>query len=130
MSKNEFTLSIILHATPHELYNAWLSSEGHSALTGSPAKVEGGIGGTFSAWDGYITGTTLELEPLRIVQSWRTTEFPASAPDSRLELRFEAVEAGTRLTLIHSELPEGSAESYKQGWEDFYFKPMREYFGG
>jgi len=25
-------------------------------------------------------------------------------------------------------MPEDQAGSYRQGWEDFYFKPMKEYF--
>src|SRR5688572_20560702 len=97
--KNGFELTIVLPATPDEIYNAWLSSEGHSALTGSPAQVDGKVGGEFTAWDGYISGRTLELEPgHRIVQAWRTSEFPEEAPDSRLELLFKAVKGGTKLT--------------------------------
>jgi activator of HSP90 ATPase len=128
--KNGFELSILLPASPQTIYAAWLSSEGHTALTGSPALAEGKVGGKFSAWDGYIFGSTLELEPARrIVQAWRTGEFPAQAPDSRLEIVLEAVQNGTKLTLIHSEMPEEQVQEYRQGWEDFYFKPMREYFG-
>ena len=128
--KNGFELSIILPASQEEIYKAWLSTEGHTTLTGSPAQVDGRAGGKFSAWDGYIFGQTLELEsPRRIVQAWRTSEFPEDAPDSRLEVVLEAVQGGTKLTLIHSDMPEEQVEDYRQGWEDFYFKPMREYFG-
>jgi hypothetical protein len=28
----------------------------------------------------------------------------------------------------HSDMPEDQVDSYRQGWEDFYFKPMKEYF--
>jgi activator of HSP90 ATPase len=41
----------------------------------------------------------------------------------------EETNGKTKVTLIHSNIPEGQADGYKQGWEDFYFKPMREYFG-
>ena len=127
--KNGFTVSEIFNAKASDLYNAWLSSEGHSAITGSPANVEGEVGGKFTAWDGYIFGSTLELTPdQRIVQAWRTSEFPDEAPDSRLEILFEEVEGGTKVTLTHSDMPEDQVDSYQQGWEDFYFKPMREYF--
>jgi Activator of HSP90 ATPase len=127
--KNGFTLSETIHATPAEIYEAWLSSEGHAVLTGSPAKVDGNVGGEFSAWDGYIFGRTLELTPnQRIVQAWRTSEFPDKAPDSHLELLLEEVAEGTKITLIHSDMPEDQADSYRQGWEDFYFKPMKKYF--
>jgi len=25
-------------------------------------------------------------------------------------------------------IPDGQGENYKQGWKDFYFKPMKKYF--
>jgi activator of HSP90 ATPase len=128
--KNGFTLSEVFNAKPSDIYKAWLSSKGHSAMTGSAAIVDGRIGGKFTVWDGYISGSTLDLTPdQRIVQTWRTSEFPDDAPDSRLEISLEEAGNGTKLTLIHSDMPEDQVESYRQGWEDFYFKPMREYFG-
>jgi activator of HSP90 ATPase len=127
--KNGFTLSEIIWAKPAEVYEAWLSSEGHAAMTGSPAKVDGEVAGQFSAWEGYIFGKTLELTPnQRIVQAWRTTEFPNDASDSHLEVLLEEVSDGTKVTLIHRDMPEDQVDSYRQGWEDFYFKPMKEYF--
>ena len=128
--KNGFKVSAVIPAKPAEIYKAWLSSKGHSAMTGSAAKVTGKVGGKFSAWDGYIFGKTLELEPdHRIVQAWRTSEFPDDAPDSRLEVLLAEIKTGTKVTLTHTEIPEGQTDGYKQGWEDFYFKPMKEYFG-
>jgi activator of HSP90 ATPase len=127
--KNGFTLSETIHAGPAEIYEAWLSSEGHAAMTGSPTQVDGKVGGEFSAWDGYIFGKTLELTPnYRIVQAWRTSEFPEDAPDSHVEVLLENVAEGTKIILIHSNMPEDQVDSYRQGWEDFYFKPMKEYF--
>ena len=99
-------------------------------MTGSPAKVEPRVGGTFTAWDGYITGKTLELKPYsRIVQAWRTSEFADKDPDSRIEVLIEPAEGGSKLTLKHTSIPKGQAESYESGWEESYFAPMREYFG-
>lgn len=128
---NEFALSAVLPASPAAIYAAWLSSEGHAAMTGSPAKVEAGVGGTFSAWDGYIWGRTLELEPdRRIVLAWRTTEFPEGSSDSKVEILLERVNGDTKITLLHSQIPDGQVEDYKRGWEEFYFAPMRAYFAG
>jgi activator of HSP90 ATPase len=125
-----FTLTTIMPASPKEIYDAWLSSQGHSQMTGSQAEVQGGSGGAFTAWDGYIWGKTLEVEAdRRIVQAWRTSEFPKESPDSRLEITLEEDSNGTKITLTHTNIPEGQAEGYKQGWEDFYFTPMRAYFG-
>ena len=128
--KNGFTISEIIPAKPSEIYEAWLNSEGHAAMTGSAAQVEGKVGGKFTAWDGYIFGTTLDLTPdQRILQAWRTAEFTDDASDSQVEILLEEVETGTKLTFIHNNMPEEQVESYRQGWDDFYYKPMKEYFG-
>ena len=128
--KNEFTVSETLGTSAETIYTAWLSTQGHTLMTGSPAKVDRRVKGEFTAWDGYIWGTFLELEAnKRILQAWRTGEFPEEADDSQVEVLLEEANGKTKVTLIHTNIPEGQAESYKQGWEDFYFKPMREYFG-
>ncbi|HUF00677.1 MAG TPA: SRPBCC domain-containing protein [Anaerolineales bacterium] len=127
--KNRFTLKAYIPAKPSEVYKAWMSTKGHSAMTGSAAKVEGRVGGKFTAWDGYIFGTTKELTPnRRILLAWRTTEFPDDAPDSQVEILLEEAKGGTKITLTHTDMPEDQMAEYRQGWEDFYFKPMREFF--
>ena len=128
--KNEFTLVVTINSKAEKFYEAYLSSEGHTALTGSPARVDGTVDGDFTAWDGYIQGMFLELEKnKRIVQAWRTAEFPEEAEDSIVEILLEEDHGKTKLTLKHTNIPKGQMDSYKTGWEDFYFKPMREYFG-
>lgn len=127
--ENEFTITGVIEATPDQIYKAWLSTDGHTKMTGSPAEVESRVKGKFTAWDGYISGETLEMKPYtHIVQAWRTTEFPKGSRDSRVEILLEPVKGGTRITIIHSNIPEGQADDYKQGWQDFYFKPMKKYF--
>jgi activator of HSP90 ATPase len=127
--KDELELSIILNETNEKLYNAWISSAEHSSFTGSDAEIDPVVNGKFSAWDGYISGKTNSLEPYKkIVQSWRTTEFEESDEDSILEVLFEKLGEKTKLTLKHYNIPEGQGESYKDGWEEFYFKPMKKYF--
>jgi len=141
--KNHYTITVTINAKAEAIYKAWLSTEGHSAITGSPAKVDGTINGDFTAWDGYIWGMFLELEPNhRILQAWRTAEFPSEAEDSIVEILLHEEEIAstgkrrlattykTKITLKHSNIPAGQAESYKTGWEDFYFKPMREWSEG
>ncbi|MCC6524165.1 MAG: SRPBCC domain-containing protein [Polyangiaceae bacterium] len=135
MKREQLELSIVLSVEPERLYAAWLDAGEHSAFTGGAASVEAWVGGRHTAWDGYIEGEILALEPgRRIVQSWRTTDFTSADPDSRLEISFQPEgragdEAGeTRLTLHHAELPPGGAERYTRGWQEFYFDPMRAYF--
>lgn len=128
--KNEFTISETFNTSAEAIYQAWTSTQGHTLMTGSPAKVDGRLNGEFTAWDGYIWGVFLELEAnKRIRQAWRTGEFPEDAEDSLVEILLEETDGKAKLTLVHTNIPAGQSENYKQGWEDFYFKPMREYFG-
>ena len=125
------TLSTLVPAPPDIVYQAWLDSEDHAAFTGGgEAFIDPRVGGRHKAWDGYISGVILELLPgSKIVQSWRTTEFPEGAADSRLEVHLSIAGGATRLTLVHSDLPEGQARALEKGWEEYYFSPMRDWFG-
>jgi activator of HSP90 ATPase len=129
MKKESVKVSAVIPASAKEIYSAWLSAKGHSAMTGSAAKGTPRVGCRFTAWDGYIEGKNLELvPPSLIVQAWRTSDFPDAAADSRLEIALSKAKDGTRVTLTHTDIPAGQAKGYKQGWIDYYFKPMKEYF--
>ena len=121
--------TVTLPTNPKTIYSAWLSSDKHSAFTNSKAVIEKKVGSSFSAHDGYITGK-IELLHMnkRIVHTWRTTDFSEEDQDSTLEVILEKVEKGTKITLVHSNLPEDSGKTYRKGWRDHYFKPMKEYF--
>ena len=124
----EFTLKTRIEASPKEIYKAWLSSKGHTEMTGGIAVVSDKVGDPFTAWDGYIEGKNIELEPFsRILQSWRTSQFEEREGDSQLEILLNEVAGQTELTLIHTNVPE-SGEHYIKGWENHYFQPMKAYF--
>lgn len=127
MSQN-ISMSDIIPASPERVYTAWLDAEQHALMTGAAASDEGG--GRFTAWDGYITGRTVSAVPHeKIVQAWRTTEFPADAPDSMLTITFTAAEGGaTKVSLLHESIPDGQTDAYKKGWDEFYFGPMKTWF--
>ena len=126
-----FELITVIPASPHEVYEAWMSSAGHTAMTLSESTIEAREGAAYQAGDGYISGRTVTLEPdRRIVQTWRTTEFGDSDPDSEIEVLLEPIEGGTRLTLRHSNVPDGQLQYEQGGWQDNYFEPMKEYFSG
>jgi len=130
MATESIELSRFLPATPDRIYLAWLNGPEHSAMTGSAATVASTeVGGAFTAWDGYIDGVHVALEPgRRIVQTWRSDDFPADAPESYLEVTLEPVKGGTQLTLRHRDLPEGQGPGYLAGWDEFYLAPMARYF--
>jgi activator of HSP90 ATPase len=122
-------ISTVLPSNSKEAYLAYLSSLEHQEFTGSKAFIEPRVGGKINAWDGYIKGEILELDPYnKIVQTWRTTDFPEKSEDSLLELLFEDTKDGLELTLIQTEIPEGQSKMYEDGWHKNYFEPMKKYF--
>ena len=126
--KVEFTLKATFNCSPNELFEAWLDSEKHSDMTGGDATTGNAVGDTFSAWNGYITGKNLELEPgSRIVQAWRTSEFESDEPDATIEILLNEVNGQTEVTLTHHQTVD-TGDKYVDGWEQHYFAPMREYF--
>lgn len=119
----------LIPATPDEVYNAFIEAKEHSAFTGSKATCDPKIGGEFTAWDGYISGRNLELvKGKKIVQEWSTTDWPDKFPPSRLELTFKEAKGGTEISMIHSNVPAEQADDLAEGWNEFYWKPLKEYF--
>jgi uncharacterized protein YndB with AHSA1/START domain len=127
-----FSVSDVIPATPQQIYEAWLSSDGHNAITGGqPADISAQEGAGFTVWNGYITGRNITLEPgRRIVQSWRTTKFTPADPDSRVEVQLEPTPGGTRVTVNHTNVPEGHTSYRDGGWQSNYFETMKAHFAG
>ena len=124
----EFTVKQIFDCSPEQIYNAWLDSASHSEMTGGAANINNEVGNVFTAWDGYISGKNIVLEPYsRIIQSWRTSEFEKNDPDSQIEIQLHELGDQTELILIHSNLP-AHGEQYITGWDIHYFRPMVKYF--
>jgi uncharacterized protein YndB with AHSA1/START domain len=124
-------VSEIIPATRERIFAAWMDSDQHSAFTGDRAEIDPTVGGLHSSFDGYASGTTMSLEPFRrIVQTWRSTDFPQASADSLLEITLEETVGGTLLTLLHSEIPTGQSDRCREGWLRLYLEPLKRYFVG
>ena len=129
METESIQVSAMIPASPNRIYTAWLDERQHSAFTGGKATIQPWVGGRHTAWDGYIEGTTLELDTgRRIIQSWRTTEFPQGSQDSRLEVNLVPVAGGTEVKILHTVIPAGQGDKYKKGWREYYLTPMKRFF--
>jgi len=126
--KTSFTTSDLIPSDSSTLYHAWLNSTAHSAMTGGEAECSEELGAAFTAWDGYIQGSNVSLSPVEeIVQRWRTDDFNEEDEDSVITVHFKDTADGCLLTLTHTQIPDGQPD-YKQGWDDHYFTPMKQYF--
>ena len=124
MSK-DIQQTILFKASPHDVYEVLMDSKKHAAFTGSRARISRVVGGSFKAYDDYISGKNVELVPdRRIVQDWRAVDWPEGY-FSRITFEFTSIPEGTRLDFIHVDLPEGTEEEFTQGWIDNYWEPMK-----
>ncbi len=116
-------------ALPETLYETYMDSRKHSASTGAPARISRKVGGKFSAFEGSIGGKNLLLVPNRlIVQSWRADHWPATDDDSILVLTFTPSPKGTRVDLVHVNVPEHDHRGVTDGWRKYYWEPWRRFF--
>lgn len=115
---------------PDEVYGAYMSSNRHSAFTGTECELSKDIGGACTMYDGYITAENIRLEPGRLIeQSWiaREEQWP-EGHQSVIKIRLKAKDEGTELTLEHREVPKALADSISKGWYEYYWEPMELYF--
>ena len=123
------TQKAVVGASPAEVYEAFVDPKIHAKFTGAAATGAARVGAKFTAWDGYIMGVHRTLDPgKKIVQDWTTTEWPDGAEPSTVEITFKRVKGGTEVRLVHSNVPAEQADSYRKGWVDYYWKPLKAYF--
>ena len=124
-----FVRTGIVPASPETIFDTWIDGDGHASMTGAAATSDGQEGGTFRAWDGFISGTYTALErPRRLTFDWRTTAFDADAADSKVEVLLAPHTGGTEVTIRHQGIPDGQPD-YDQGWLDHYLSPMARHWG-
>ena len=123
---------VILPCFPQEAYEAWLDSKTHSEIIGANAVIDPSVGGNFSLWDGEMTGKTITIDKnnLKIEQEWRDNG--SNWPEkyfSVITLTFVPNENNnTKLFFTQTGIPKENTNDLENGWENFYWKPMKEYF--
>lgn len=115
---------------PKELYEAFLSSEKHSAFTQSKAEASTEVGANFSAYDGYCFGENLELVPYsKIVQSWCAYDDKWTPNHmSTITLILTEENGKTRLDFTQENVPKEATTAIASGWKEFYWEPLKAYF--
>lgn len=122
--------AVVVGASPIEVYQAYVDPKKHAAFTGTKTTGTPKVGGKFTAGDGYISGKYISLQPgKRIKHEWTTTEWPTDYPPSVVELILEPKGSRTKLTMVHSNVPAEQLEYYAKGWKEFYWGPLKKYFG-
>jgi activator of HSP90 ATPase len=126
--RNVIRQSVVLPASAEKLFQMYITSSTHQAITGAPVAIGDKRGSKFKAFDGALTGTTLAvIKPRLIIQSWRSVNFMTEDPDSTLILSFTSEGNEGRIDLIHLDVPDQDYDGVNQGWEKYYWTPWRTY---
>ena len=116
---------VVLPAAPAEVYAALTDAARFSAMSGdAPTAIDASDGGAFSCFGGMIVGRNIECAPAeRLVRAWRVKVWETGVY-SMVRFELEAVEGGTRVTLVHDAFPEGQHEHLAKGWHENYWGPL------
>ena len=129
----EASISLIvrrtIRATPERIFAAWTTPEqlvqwwGPSDVSCPSAEVDLRVGGRYRLAnrtpDGsviYISGEFVRVTPPReLVYTWALE--PASGPPEQVTVRFDPVDGGTEVVVVHERIPSEPARvSHEHGW--------------
>lgn len=97
--------------------------------TGATAVMEPVAGTEFSLWDGEISGMNLEFEPgKKIVQEWYFEDENGEVPEQKsiVTIKLHADGNNTDVELLHINIPDEAFDNIVEGWDKYYFKPLKE----
>ena len=121
--------SVIVKATPDEVYEVLMDSKKHEELTGGPAEITTELKGKSSYFGGNITGINKVLEPgKKIVQDWSIKPWQEMKLSTNLTITIEKVEEGTKVVFDHQGIPDENFEMISGGWEQNYIAKLPDYF--
>ncbi len=123
MTTDPITASVYVQAPPERVFEHFTSSAAMTSWMGQWAELVPVVGGRFAVdIEGVaVRGCYLELDPPhRLVISWGhagSNRLPPGASTVEIALTPEA--DGTRVEILHRQLPEPEASRHPAGWRHF-----------
>jgi uncharacterized protein YndB with AHSA1/START domain len=119
----EHRSSIDIEAPPEQVFEFLVTDAGMTAWMGQWASLDPVLGGQFAVdIAGYpVRGTFLELDPpRRVTVSWGFAGNEALPPGaSTVSFDLTPISTGTRVVLVHTDLPEIDVPGHAAGWAHF-----------
>jgi len=132
MSEKKFSLNLkyVIYASPEKVFEALTESSVISKWSESKGKVSEKIGGEFELFDGWVKGEVLVYKPAKkLSYSWKPAEWDKKTLPSIVLYTFNVHSAGTEIILEHTGFPSAEeAAKHKDGWIDYVFEPLNDYF--
>jgi activator of HSP90 ATPase len=131
MAKNIVQKVVFRKTKPTAVFDLYMNAKLHSFISGSPVKISSKPGASFTAYNGYITGTSLHtVKDKLIVQLWRGSDWAPGDPDSTFTIVLEPKGKDVVLHAIHSNVPDIHAGHLAKGWYDHYWNPWKQHLAG
>jgi activator of HSP90 ATPase len=116
----------IIPAEPEEVYRALTNAATLQLWTGEKAEMSTEPGSEFALWDESIVGKNVEFEEgKKIVQQWY---FGEQEQESIVTMKLHEHKNGTSVELRHTNIPDTAYDDIVQGWNDVYFRSLREFY--
>ena len=124
----EIKHQVTIKAAPPAVFEALMDEKKHAQFTGASAKIGRKAGSAFQCYGDYITGTTLEVEPARlIVQAWRSQDWPKGTYSIVTFKLAKSAGGKTKLSFTHTGVPASDYKEKNKGWRTHYWEPLKKY---
>jgi activator of HSP90 ATPase len=115
-----------INATPEEVFTAITNPLTIELWSGYPAQMEAKENTEFSIFDGDISGRNISIvENKQLVQEWY---FGDRQEQSIVTINLQSHQMGTKVNLEHTNIPDDELEDFSQGWDEYYWGAIKEFF--
>ena len=125
----DLTISEELKCKAEEAFRVFVQSELLSAFSRGSVTVHPVVGGTFSMFDGNVSGSFTKIEPNQVIeQTWRFKQWPEGY-HSNVTITFEEKSDHTLVTVNQVGIPVSDYDRTEHGWRINYFRSIKQCFG-
>jgi len=116
--------SYLIAATLEKVWQALVNPKQIVQWGAGPVKMDDRVGSKFSLWGGDIYGTNKKvIKGKQLVQDWYGGDWKQP---SKLTITLKRKKEGTKVDLLHKDLPDDEAAGFSDGWDAYYFGPIKE----
>jgi uncharacterized protein YndB with AHSA1/START domain len=130
----EYRTSIDIQAAPETVFEFLVTEKGMTAWMGQWAFLDPVAGGQFAVdIAGYpVRGSFLEIDPpRRMTVSWGFAGNESLPPGaSTVSFELIPISTGTRVELVHTDLPDSDVPGHRDGWANFLPRLAQAAVGG
>lgn len=115
-----------INASPEEVFSAIINPFTIELWSGYPAEMEATEGSEFSIFGGDIVGRNIKItENKQLIQEWY---FGDRQEESIVTIDLKPHQLGTKITLEHTNIPDDELEDFQEGWTQYYWGAIKNFF--